>query len=63
MSELQAKQLLEAAQNFVEAQRALRANETQKGYQVDGSHVTVGEAKPLSPNFAASNQLTPAGSS
>jgi hypothetical protein len=56
MSNLEAEKLLESARDFVRVQRAQRSNETKQGYERDGSHVTVGESKLLSPNFIASCQ-------
>jgi len=56
MSQLEAEKLLQSAQEFVQAQRAQRINETKPGYQRDGSHVTVGESRLLSPNFVVSSQ-------
>ena len=54
MSELEAKSLLEAAERFVEAQRASREVETKPVYHREGSNVVLGEPRDLAPNFAAS---------
>jgi hypothetical protein len=54
MSRFEAEKLLESAREFIRDQRAQRANETKPSYKRDGSHVTVGEDKPLSPDFIAS---------
>lgn len=59
MSELEARQLLESAQHFVEAQRVQRVSETKLGYMRDGAHVVVGHGEPLSDNFVPSNHSEP----
>ena len=54
MSDFEAKTLIESAQSFVREQRAQRANDSMQAYLRHGSHVTVGEASPLSQNFVSS---------
>ena len=56
MSELEAKQLLESAQRFIQKQRAEREREAEPAYHREGSHVTVGVPRPLSPDFVPSSE-------